>query len=379
MLRTLAEAVTFFEETLAARPERDALAADEAAVKGVPHRYPAFAINHLHDPIDTNASEPFFVLPEREFPDNDQGRLAERIIGSLASLDLHNPVGRTVGLEGARSPADLVPSFGIPLGKDGGAPAYTLPLEEALKLPKPDPEKSGLMPTFKESAVRLRQLLPPGFKIGLPDMQGPFNLAHAMIGDDAFTAPYTDPEAYQALMERITAFWIDARELLVAWVGLDRLHPGSRVPRIAECSVNMVSKDFYQEHILPYDLKIAQRLGPLHIHPCSGSHVFKATLENLPVASTEAGMMIAKMAAPVISVREGLARIGKRPVGLDVGQELPADRSEAFKIVTDDIDLALGNPRIRLNGYTGIFWRRKDRPMIRELHQELDHYWESQR
>ena len=43
------------------------------------------------------------------------------------------------------------------------------------------------------------------------------------------------------------------------------------------------------------------------------------------------------------------------------------------------LDLALENPRIRLNGYTGIYWRRKDRPMIRELHQDLDHFWESRR
>ncbi len=376
MLRTLKEAVAYFEETLASRPERDALAADEAVVKGVSHRYPVFGINHKHDPGDVSESETFFVLPERKFADDDEGRLAERIITSLSPLDMLNPVGRTVGLEGSRSPADLVPSFGIPLGEDGGAPAYTLPLEDALKLAVPDPENAGIMPTFKQSAAKLRRLLPAHFKIGLPDMQGPFNLAHAMIGNDAFTAPYTDPEAYQAFMERITVFWIAARELLVTWVGEDRLHPGSRVPRIAECSVNMVSEDFYKEHILPYDLKIAQRFGPLHIHPCSGIHVFKATLENLPVASTEAGMMIAKMAAPVISVREGLARIGGRPVGLHVGQELPEDRNEAFKIVADDIELAVTNPRIRLGGYTGIFWKKKDRPMIRELHQELDAYWE---
>lgn len=379
MLRTLSDAIKFYEDTMAARPERDAMVALEAAWRGERPRYLALAINYRVDPSDKSDSEALFTLPERNFGDDDEGRLAVQIINSLAVLDMHNGVSRCLGLEGSRSPADLVPSFGIPLDDSGGAAAYTLSLEEALKLPAPEPETAGLMPTFKKSAARLREMAPSFFKIGVPDMQGPFNLAHAMIGNDAFTAPYTDPEQYHEFMGRVTDFWIEARKLLVEWIGKDRLSINAAVPRIAECSVNMVSEEFYKAYILPYDLRITRQFGPVLIHPCSGEHVFKATFENLPVVATEAGMMIAPMAAPVVSVKRALEIVGTRPVVISVGQELPVDRDEAFKIIAEDIETTLVNPRVHLGGYTGLFWRKKDRPMIRELHLELDRLWETRR
>lgn len=86
-------------------------------------------------------------------------------------------------------------------------------------------------------------------------------------------------------------------------------------------------------------------------------------------------MMIAPMAAPVVSVGAALRLIGERPIRLAIGQELPADRSEALRVVTEDIAAAMRNPHVLPSGYTGIYWRKKDRPMIRELHQEIDRYW----
>ena len=44
----------------------------------------------------------------------------------------------------------------------------------------------------------------------------------------------------------------------------------------------MVSEEFYREHILPHDLRIARHFGSVWIHPCNGLHVFRATLEGLP-------------------------------------------------------------------------------------------------
>jgi hypothetical protein len=233
------------------------------------------------------------------------------------------------------------------------------------------------MPTFKKSAAFIREQTPSAFKINMPDFQGPYNLAHAMIGDEAFTAPYTDPDDFYTFMGRITDYWIAATELLLSWIGEARLRKPHAVPRIAECSVNMVSPDFYKEHILPFDRRIAEKFGQLYIHPCSGTHVFKATFENLPVAGTEAGMMIARMAAPVVSTRHALEIMNNRPAMLVVAQELPADWDEASRLVMDDLELALKMPHILIGGYTGIFWRNEDRARIREFHRELDRYWEN--
>ena len=220
MLRTLKEAILHFEEMMASHPERDYLVAEEAAWSGQPTRYlSAMGIRYRIDPLDTTPADMFMELPPTQFPDDEEGRLAHRIVQALEPLDMINPVHRAVGLEGAGTPADLIPSFGTPKCDDGGAPAYTLPLVEMLKRPAPDPETAGLMPTFRKSAAFIRDHTPPSLKINMPDMQGPYNLAHALIGDDAFTAPYTDPGDFHKFMDRITDFWIAANDLLMAWIG----------------------------------------------------------------------------------------------------------------------------------------------------------------
>jgi hypothetical protein len=56
---------------------------------------------------------------------------------------------------------------------------------------------------------------------------------------------------------------------------------------------------------------------------------------------------------------------------LVIGQELPADFAEACDVVRRDLERYPGNRRL-LFGYTGMFWRKKDRPAIRDLHRRLD-------
>jgi hypothetical protein len=232
------------------------------------------------------------------------------------------------------------------------------------------------MTVFRERIARIKELTPPSFRINLPDMQGPFNLVHAMAGDEAFTAPLVEPKKFHAFMGRVTDFWIAAAERLRAWIGLERLRPLDRWVRICECSVNLVSEEFYREHILPHDLRIARHFGSVRIHPCSGRHVFHATLAHLPsVLATEAGLMLAPMAAPCISVAEALDQISARPIVLSIGQELPADFDAAFGLIRSDLALARSNPRL-LFAYTGMYWHKADRPRIRDLHLRLDGLWE---
>ena len=375
-IKTLDEAIRYFTDTLAEHPERDALTAAEAACAGVRRRFPVLYLHHLAVPDDPTVPEPFYTLPRHEFPDTFEGRLAGEILGALRPRDMLNPGAAALSPGGAGSPADLVPSFGIPLSHDRGAAAFTRSLDEMLQAPPPDPDTAGLLPEMRERIRRVKDLTPPAFKIRMPDMQGPFNLVHAMVGNDAFVAPLIEPEKFQSFMARVTDYWIAAHERLRTWIGPERRYPADRWARITECSVNMVSEDFYREHILPHDLRIARHFGAIWIHPCSGLHVFRVTLQELPnVAATEAGMMISRMAAPCVSVAEALRLIGDRPIMLSIGQELPEDPEAAFDIVRRDLDLHPTRPR-QTYSYTGMFWRNKDRPMIRDLHQRLDEHWE---
>jgi len=375
-LRTLAEAIDFTLDTLAAHPERDALAAEAAAWAGRPRPHACFHLNHLYVPDDHAPAPALFELPPHTFADDPEGRLAGEILGHLTPLDMLNPVATVLGTGAVGTPAEFIPSFGTPLSEDRGAAAFTRSLDELLAAPPPDPDAAPPLPDIHRRIAFLKASTPEAFKLDMPNLQGPFNLAHALAGDEAFLAPLTDPGKYDRLMTRITDFWIAACERLRAWIGPDRLRPAERGgPLIAECSVNLVSADFYREHIRRYDERIARRFGAARIHPCSGRHVFEATLDGLPgVTATEAGLMRSPMAAPCISVGDALARFGGRPVVLNIGQELPADFEEAYAIVHADFRQARANPRL-LFSYTGMDWRRQDRPRIRALHQRLDEAW----
>jgi len=373
-VKTLPEAVALFEQTLAAHPHRDALAAEAAALDGRRRELPAISIFHLVDPSDTTVAPPEPDLAAVEVGLGVEGDLARRVVGLLEPLKMLNPVRAALAVD--EGPGTLVPSFGIPLNREASnSPAFTIGLDEALAADGPDPAASGLLGELAKRIGQIRSRLPETIKIAMPDLQGPYNLAHAIVGEDAMIGPLTEPEKFHALMDRITDFWIAVRRNLLEWIGPQRLRPLDRAARITECSVNLISAEMYCEHVLPYDRRIAEAFGAVAIHPCSGPHVFHATLENLPhVVATEAGW-IAKSAAGAIRPDEALAAIGDRPILLQIGQELPA--GQEYDFIRRDLERCRQSPRL-LFGYTGMHWRRKDRPHIRELHQRLDAWWAEQ-
>lgn len=365
----------YVDETLARFPERRRLPVFEAAREGRRRRYSGLYLGYLGVPEDRGHKVDAVELPAIETPAGPEGDLARQIAGMLEPLRMLNPVDTTLGL--GRGCGTVVPCFGIPLAPDlGDAPAYTITLEEALARPVPDPETSGLMPEMHARIDFIKSQLPAGAGIYLstPDLQGPFNLAHAILGEDALIGPYVKPELYQEFMLRLTDLWVGVWRALWRWIGPEWLAPICRERvRIAECSVNLVSPAMYHESILPYDLRAATALAqPLWIHPCSGPHVFKATLAALPgVLDTEAGF-VDRTAAGAISVEEALRLIGNRPIGLHIGQELPPGAE--YEFICRDFDRCAEHPRLTF-AYTGMHWRIRDRALIQEMHRRLDDYW----
>jgi len=370
-IKTIPAAIDFFLEMLQQHPERDALAAYEAALAGRRRKYPCFALEHLVSPDDTDLIEDDFKLPSVTASQTPEGDFIRKIVGMLIPLKMLNPVTPMFGL--GMGPGTLVTGFGIPLDpKAQNCPAFNKSLDQILAEPPPDPTTSGMFPALRAQIDLIKQHTPPTFKIGLPDMQGPFNLVHNTIGNEAFTAPYDDETKFHAIMERMTTYWIASRKNLFSWIGEERISPTERAARICECSVNLVSPEFYTRFVLEHDRRIAEAFGLLHIHPCSGPHVFRVTLNNLPVMATEAGF-VAKAAAGSISVDDALRAINGRPILLCIGQEPPENRE--FEFIRADFDRYQEHPHMLFN-YTGMHWRRKNRPGIRELHRRLDDYWE---
>lgn len=374
MIQSIEEAAVYFGDVFCAHPERDAVAAYRAASDGKRRQHAVFYLNHLATPDDRDTPQDDFALPEVRMAAGPEADLARAIVNLADPLKMLNPVSPALRI-GPPGTSAWIPSFGIPLNPEAGyAPAHSMTLEEALAQPEPDPVTSGIMPDLKRQIDFIKSHVPPGhgITINLPDIQGPFNIAHAVLGNDALIGPYVDPEAFSAFMDRAARFWIAACRMAMDWIGPEWLDPTILPLQISECSVNLISPEMYVEHVLPHDLKLSAAFDELAIHPCSGPHVFHVTLKHIPnVVRTEAGF-IAKTAAGAISVDEALATIGDRPIGVKIGQELP--EGGEFECIRNDLDRCERNPRLHF-GYTGMHWRIKDRPKIRELHRRSDAYW----
>jgi hypothetical protein len=204
-------------------------------------------------------------------------------------------------------------------------------------------------------------------------MQGPFNIAHMLLGNDVFVTPLAEPEKFDQLMTIITDHFLAVDANLRRWIGETRFPTfPTYTGRITECSVNMISAKMYRERVLPHDIRIATVNGHAAIHPCSGPHVFRATISGVPnVVYSEAGY-IAKAYAGSISVDDAIKEIGDRPIILGVGEEVPEGHEEEF--MRADLDRCRTYPRL-LFGFTGMHWRSKDREQIKQMHLRLDDYW----
>ena len=61
-----------------------------------------------------------------------------------------------------------------------------------------------------------------------------------------------------------------------------------------------------------------------------------------------------------------------KPVLLNIGQELPDGRE--LETILTDFDRYSETKRL-LFSYTGMHWRKKDRPLIRDVHNAADEFW----
>jgi len=361
------EIIEKIEKSLEKNPERRLDIAYEYVMKGERRPYPFLSLNRGPDP---SAGE--ILGKEKPKGQTPEERVLEKLKGILSPLELLNPIKPEISL--GRSVGNLPASFGMKLIPElNYYPKGYKNIDQLISEGVPDVEKSGLIPEMKEEIDIILSYTPSWIKIGFPDMQGPFNIACMCLGDEIFTLPYTQPEKFHKFMDIITEFFISFHKKLIEWIPEDRYFKfPNNIHRIAECSVNMISTKMYEEFVLPYDKKIAKYYKEVAIHPCSGPHVFYATIRNIEnVVYTEAGY-IEKTASGSISVDDALKEIGKRKIILSIGQELPKGKEEEF--IKRDLDRAKENPRL-LFGYTGMHWKEKDKEIIKKLHLKLDEYW----
>jgi hypothetical protein len=159
-------------------------------------------------------------------------------------------------------------------------------LKDAHNLSKPS-LTAGIYEKVKAFTEYFKENIPEGVAIQHPDIQSPFNTAHLVRGDSMFTDFYDDPDGVEALLDRITDYMIDLVPYLKSMVSEDKewFHDWGGLwkgqARISNCSMQMISPEFYCKHVLPRDLRLMKAIGGGRMHYCGRTgEVIKAFFKN---------------------------------------------------------------------------------------------------
>jgi len=136
---------------------------------------------------------------------------------------------------------------------------------EADSLSPADLENNEFFQGILNQLDRIEQLT--GTARGYLNWQGVLNTAFRLRGEKIFTDLFDTPERAHHIFECVATTMID---------GIKKLHQRQRqagvddkFATISNCVVNMISSAHYEEHLLPFDLKIRAGFENFGIHNCA--------------------------------------------------------------------------------------------------------------
>lgn len=145
--------------------------------------------------------------------------------------------------------------------------------EDVYKLAKPSLD-AGMYPQLKEFTSCFLENMPSGMQIQPPDLQSPFNCSNLIRGTDIFLDFYDNPEALNALLDIVTDYLIELAPFWKSMINSETewfldygvLWKGGA--RISNCSMHMISPEFYRKHVLERDVRFFKEVGGGRIHYC---------------------------------------------------------------------------------------------------------------
>ncbi len=206
-------------------------------------------------------------------------------------------------LTAANSGSDAVPSMRANMGT--GMTLSCLGLEQEVfedKMPwlkqhlskkqisRLSPDDIRIQGTFERALNHMRrfkEVMDDAVPVFCPDTQGPFDLAHLILGDDLFLECYDDPPFVHHLLELCLALGIKthtwAKE--VSGEPRDRLYHGNYLYaenmgiRICEDTTVLLNAEQIETFALPYTKRLAAHFGGAWVHYCGrNDHLAKAVL-----------------------------------------------------------------------------------------------------
>ncbi|MRR18548.1 MAG: hypothetical protein EG826_19065, partial [Deltaproteobacteria bacterium] len=233
--------------------------------------------------LDPENSKPMFLIESPVSVPTWEERLADPLVMMKAELDklrAHFEIGDdqtpTIRVEFGTGqvaaafgcemffPADNLPCAGSHILKNA-ADVYKM------EIPSLD---AGWFGKLKEWTGIFLENMPEDVKLQHPDIQSAFNTAHLVRGNDIFTDFYDDPEALDALLDKVTDYLIRLVPWLKSMISGDKewfydwgaLWKGAA--RISNCSMHLISAQLYLDHVLERDMRLMKAIGGGRIHYC---------------------------------------------------------------------------------------------------------------
>ncbi len=151
--------------------------------------------------------------------------------------------------------------------------------EQITKLTVDDIQPRGSFATGLEWMPRFARILGDSCAVYCMDTQGPFDLAHLMIGDDLFMELRDDPPFVHHLMELCLELGIRTHLWMKEAIGepVGQHHHGNSLYaenmgiRICEDTTAIVGPHDVREFAMPYTRRLAARFGGAWVHYCGRS------------------------------------------------------------------------------------------------------------
>lgn len=236
------------------------------------------------DPVHSHPAIHINVPVEKEFTIREQSHDPVKMLkSSLDAAKMHLEVGDDFlpNLRIEFGTGQVAHAFGCGLYEPEDSPCcaeghvlHSSEEVESLELPS---LTAGLFGKLEEYTAYYKENAPEFLPIILPDLQGPFNNAHLVRGNDILFDFYDDPEAVDLLLSKMTDYQIALTHRLRKLNGAPDgvfydwgcLWKGAL--RICNCSLHMISTEFYTDFIQKYDQKLLDEFGGGRIHYC-GTH-----------------------------------------------------------------------------------------------------------
>ena len=162
--------------------------------------------------------------------------------------------------------------------------------EQAARLKPDDIKIQGTFELALNHMRRYKEIMGDILPVYCPDTQGPFDLAHLMLGDDIFYALYDDPPLVHHILELCVELGIKthtwAKE--VSGEPLDQQYHGNNLYaenmgiRICEDTAVLLSPGAINDFVMPYSQKLARHFGGAWVHYCGRNDHLTAALCAIP-------------------------------------------------------------------------------------------------